>query len=880
MSAKKFTLQNRVTTLLIVFSLLFIAIFTVIQLNNQLNNINRFNSYQANLSSIIVKNNLETVLKQKDDSEYPRYIQSNLDSLVLTRIIKEAVVFNQDRYIIASTINSLTGKYVSFREVAKFQDLESLSLNKWNLTEIDKLDRRLNIYLPLKRNPQEPILLVAKISFSLGNIQEALADVYKQVAFSVTLIILTNILLGYILSKTVIGPIKVLNEVTKIIASGDLSVRTAIDTDDELAELGTTFNYMTEELIKMKSRAENANPLTKRPGNLVTSEEGDKRECTAGEQDVKRDGVPLIINLPPCPSRERGTKGDRVTEAGDDANLANEQALDHACALLRNGKTLAVKGLGGFLLACDATNDAAVKTLRARKHRLAKPFAVMIETIAAAREHCPVGAEEEWLLTSPASPIVLLARRPGSSLAPSVAPGLKYMGVMLPYTPLHHLLMRRTGRPLVMTSGNLSEEPIAKDNDEALTRLNNIADYFLMHNRDIYSRYDDSVTLVASGRTQIVRRARGYAPYPVHLGFDSRPVLACGAELKNTFCLTKDAYAFVGQHIGDMENLETLEHFEQTEALYERLFRVKPEIIACDLHPDYLPTRWAEARAKKDNLPLVHVQHHHAHIVSCMADNGVAEPVIGVALDGTGYGTDGNIWGGEFLLADYRHFERKAHLEYLPLPGGAAAIQRPYRTAIGYLYALLGQDAVKRDLPCLKGVDDIELELIEKQVDRSLNTPLTSSCGRLFDAVSALLGIRREIEYEGQAAIELEMAADDSETGAYPYVVSGENIKLGGLFEAILADLAGRVPAAVISARFHNTVALMVSEVSAQISRETGIRRVALSGGVLQNRWLLGKVLANLEVAGLEPLVHRQVPCNDGGISLGQAVAANYGEGV
>ncbi len=277
MSAKKFTLQNRVTTLLIVFSLLFIAIFTVIQLNNQLNNINRFNSYQANLSSIIVKNNLETVLKQKDDSEYPRYIQSNLDSLVLTRIIKEAVVFNQDRYIIASTINSLTGKYVSFREVAKFQDLESLSLNKWNLTEIDKLDRRLNIYLPLKRNPQEPILLVAKISFSLGNIQEALADVYKQVAFSVTLIILTNILLGYILSKTVIGPIKVLNEVTKIIASGDLSVRTAIDTDDELAELGTTFNYMTEELIKMKSRAENANPLTKLPGNLVISEEIEKR---------------------------------------------------------------------------------------------------------------------------------------------------------------------------------------------------------------------------------------------------------------------------------------------------------------------------------------------------------------------------------------------------------------------------------------------------------------------------------------------------------------------------------------------------------------------------------------------------------------------------
>ena len=462
-----------------------------------------------------------------------------------------------------------------------------------------------------------------------------------------------------------------------------------------------------------------------------------------------------------------------------------------------------------------------------------------------------------------------------------VAPRLKYLGVMLPYTPLHHLLLRETGRPLVMTSGNLTEEPIAKDNDEAVRRLHGVADYFLMHNRDIYSRYDDSVVMVEMEKPRILRRARSYAPYPIHLPFSARPMLACGPELKNTFCLTKDNHAFVGQHIGDMENLETLEHFETTVRLYERLFRIQPEIIACDMHPDYLPTRWAQAEAERHKLPLIPVQHHHAHIVSCMVENGIQEPVIGVAFDGTGYGTDGRIWGGEFMLADYRHFERKAHLEYLPLPGGAAAINKPYRTAIGYIYTLLGTEALRPELPCLTSVDGVEVEVIQRQIDREINTPLTSSCGRLFDAVSALLGIRRQIEYEGQAAIELEMAADEEVIGsAYPFQIEEQGdirvIRLKELLAAIIADLTEGTAIATISARFHCTVAQIIVEVCSRLATETGIRQVALSGGVFQNRLLLRRVATALSAAGLTPIIHAQVPCNDGGVSLGQAVIANF----
>ncbi len=558
--------------------------------------------------------------------------------------------------------------------------------------------------------------------------------------------------------------------------------------------------------------------------------------------------------------------------------------LSETCKLLLAGKVVAIKGLGGFLLACDATNDQAVEQLRHRKRRPFKPFAVMVASVEEARKHCFVSELEGEALMSPQSPIVLMRWRPESTICHAVAPNLKYLGMMLPYTPLHHLLMRQIGVPLVMTSGNISEEPIAKDNDEALRRLFGIADYFVVHNRDIYARYDDSVAIVERGQLQLIRRARGYAPYPIHLRFRARQVLGCGAEEKNTFCLTKDNYAFVSQHIGDMENLDTLEHFENTLHLYKRLFRVQPEVVACDLHPEYLATKYAiELSFKEKGIKLVQVQHHHAHVVSCMVDNGFDGPVIGVAFDGTGYGSDACIWGGEFLVVDYIQSQRLGHLEYLPLPGGAMAIKRPYRTAIGYVIKLLGEETVA-GLGVMKQVDPVEVDVIKHQIKSGLNSPLTSSMGRLFDAVSAMLGVRATVDYEGQAAVELEMVAYEADSrfseGWYPFSIverDGINvIYLNELFAGIVADLYNRLDIPTISAKFHNTVARLILEMCQLISKRTGIKHVVLSGGVFQNRLLLGKVIPLLEAAGFLVLTHRQVPCNDGGISLGQAVVANF----
>jgi hydrogenase maturation protein HypF len=434
-----------------------------------------------------------------------------------------------------------------------------------------------------------------------------------------------------------------------------------------------------------------------------------------------------------------------------------------------------------------------------------------------------------------------------------------------------------------MTSGNLTEEPIAKDNDEAVRRLSGIVDYFLVHNRDIYARYDDSVTIVEGGIPRLLRRARGYAPYPIHLGFISQQILGCGAEEKNTFCLTRGQHAFLSQHIGDMENLETIEHFENTVTLYQELFRIKPVIVAHDLHPDYLTTKYAQELAEKSaDVKLVPVQHHHAHIVSGMVDNGLENPVIGVALDGTGYGTDGNIWGGEFMVADYQQFSRMGHLEYLPLVGGATAIKKPYRIAIGYLQALFKGVEIKSDLPCLSGVGSIEVDVIRKQIDNRINAPLTSSCGRLFDAVSALIGVRSEIEYEGQAAIELEMLAynEIGEADYYPFFIARHDglhiIKLQDLFAAIICDLQDGITQSRISARFHNTIARIVKEMCIIISEGTGIKQVVLSGGVFQNRIIMVKTVKVLQDSGFAVFNHRQVPCNDGGISLGQVAIANF----
>jgi len=601
-----------------------------------------------------------------------------------------------------------------------------------------------------------------------------------------------------------------------------------------------------------------------------------------------------------CP--ECGPQVELVDNQGNPVTpiLSGSNPVAAASQFLKEGKIVAIKGLGGFLLACDATNDTAVKTLRQRKKRSSKPFAIMVTNVDEAKRHCYVSPKEENLLASPQSPIVLMRWREGSSVSREVAPNLRFLGVMLPYTPLHHMLLRDTGLPLVMTSGNLSEEPIARDNDEALRRLSGIADYFLIHNRDIYSRYDDSVAIVERDTSQLIRRVRGYAPHPIHLSFGARQVLGCGAEEKNTFCLTKENYAFLSQHIGDMENMETLEHFDSTISLYKRLFHIESEIVAHDLHPDYLATKYAQELGDS-GLKLIPVQHHHAHIASCLADNGLEGPVIGVAFDGTGMGADGNIWGGEFMVADYRDYKRVGHLEYLPLPGGDAAIKRPCRTAIGYILTLLGENALntviaseakQSRLASIGQVSEVEIEVTKRQIERKINSPLTSSMGRLFDAISALLGIRGEIDYEAQAAVELEMAAhsfviarglDEAIAGNnehYPYrIVAAEGIRivhLKDLLSAVIEDLRQGVSKGRISVRFHNTVAQMVNEICHLIADESGVRQVALSGGVFQNRLLLRKTVSLLESSGFRVFTHRQVPCNDGGISLGQAVIANF----
>jgi hydrogenase maturation protein HypF len=573
-----------------------------------------------------------------------------------------------------------------------------------------------------------------------------------------------------------------------------------------------------------------------------------------------------------CP--KCGPKLSLMDSNGKDVSSDDPLAL--SADLLRAGRIIAIKGLGGFLLACDAGNDQAVSLLRDRKRRF-KPFAVMMASIDEIENHCYVSEAEKNLLISSQAPIVLLRRRPSSILSDLTAPNTTYLGVMLPYTPLHHLLLKTILIPLVMTSGNISEEPIAADNQEAFQRLAGIADYFLIHDRDICSSYDDSVAMVINDRPQVVRRARGFAPYPIRLQFNSSKVLACGAEVKGSFCLTQENHAFLSQHIGDMENLETLEHFKKTVSLYQRLFHIVPDIIAYDMHPDYLSTRYAVDLINASGLRGVPVQHHHAHIVSCMADNGVTEPVIGVALDGTGYGEDGAIWGGEFLIADYSGFQRVAHFEYVPMPGGKAAIEKPYRMALSYLFKVFGDRVFELDLPFLIKIEKEELTLIKQQIESRINTPLTSSCGRLFDAVSATLNIRAESDYEGQAAVELESIADINVDKSYAFEVMEEKIiSFDRMFRDIVEDTRNNVATSIIAGRFHRTIADVILKLSRAIGREKNMNKVALSGGVFQNRLLLELTIKKLEAEGMTVLVHHEVPTNDGGISLGQAVTANH----
>jgi hydrogenase maturation protein HypF len=543
-----------------------------------------------------------------------------------------------------------------------------------------------------------------------------------------------------------------------------------------------------------------------------------------------------------------------------------------AARWLWEGRILAVKGLGGYHLAVRADLQRAVAALRSRKHREDKPFAVMVADLDAARALVRIDPAAERVLTGVHRPIVLLPRRLDARVADAVAPGAHELGVMLPYTPLHHLLAAKLGRPFVLTSGNLSDEPIAHQDCDALQRLGPVADGFLLHDRPIQVRTDDSVVRVFRDRELPIRRSRGYVPSPVTVKWRfPRPVLACGAELKNTFCVAKGSRAFVSHHIGDLENYATLRSFTEGIEHFCRLFAVRPQVVAHDLHPEYLSTKYALER--QDAEP-VGVQHHHAHIASCLADNGVAGPVIGVAFDGLGYGTDGTLWGGELLVADLAEFERAGHLAAVPMPGGAAAVREPWRMAVAYLDAVYGDDVP-------------DLAVVRRQRERwaamvslartGTNAPHTSSAGRLFDAVASILCGRDTAGYEGQAAIDLERRVDRHETGGYavtvkegsPLVITG-----GDLVQAAVKDLANGVGHGRIAARFHNGLARAVIQAVTVLRDRTGLKTVALSGGVFQNTILLERVVTGLERAGFRVLVHSRVPPNDGGISLGQAVVA------
>lgn len=569
-----------------------------------------------------------------------------------------------------------------------------------------------------------------------------------------------------------------------------------------------------------------------------------------------------------------------------------DDPIDAAARQLHAGAILGVKGLGGYHLACDACNSEVVARLRKRKHREAKPFALMVPDLETARQLCMVNAAEAELLQSYRRPIVLLQQQPNGPIADAVAPAHTTLGIMLPYTPLHHLLLHSFAqysshsgqdgqqRPavLVMTSGNLSDEPIAYRDDDALERLLSIADGLLLHNRAIHMRCDDSVARVVGKETQFLRRSRGYTPEPIVLGSSCPlPLLACGGHLKNTFCLGKGRQAFLSQHIGDLENLETLRSFRDGIEHHKGLFGIAPQAVAYDMHPEYLATKYA----LDTDLPhKIAVQHHHAHIASVLAEHQLAGPVIGIAADGTGYGSDGAIWGCEILAADLTEYTRLAHLAYVPLPGGEQAVRQPWRMAAVHLSQAYGDDFMKLPISAVQQLNVRQWHTLTQIIARGINTPPTSSLGRLFDAVAALLSIQRQVLYEGQAAIELEAmaAGETSPTESYPFTLhSGQPALLDvrPLIRAIVEDLMRGVPLPHISTRFHRSIALLLAAACEYAREQTHISTVALSGGVFQNRLLLTMLLSTLQKRAFDVYTNRLVPPNDGGLSLGQlAVAA------
>ncbi len=570
--------------------------------------------------------------------------------------------------------------------------------------------------------------------------------------------------------------------------------------------------------------------------------------------------------------------GHRLRARPDDPIL-------HTARMLRGRAIVAIKGLGGYHLACDPFDEQTVRTLRGRKVRQDKPFALMARDLEQVRELCHVRPEEEALLTSPARPIVLLERRADSGIAETVAPRQSTLGVMLAYTPLHHLLMADAGIPLVMTSGNNSDEPIAYRDEEAFEQIGEIADFFLVHDRPIHMRTDDSVLRVAGRGRYPIRRSRGYAPAPLAVAEEfGRHVLACGGELKNTFCVAKERHVFLSHHIGDLENYETLTSFREGVEHFCRLFDVQPKLVAYDLHPEYLSTKYAR-ELEEAGLPAVGVQHHHAHVASCLADNGrpAEERVIGVALDGTGHGTDGAVWGGEFFEGSIEEgFARRGHLEYAPMPGGSAAIRQPWRMALAQLVALDGEEETLRlPLAVVRRAGERNARLVARLMEHGLNTPPTSSAGRLFDAVAAMVGVpgTQRTTYEGQAAVELELAADGPANRGYPFRLQPEGrgwiVETREIIRGVVEDLLAGRATGEISSRFHRTMAEVVVAGCERSRQAGGTTAVALSGGTFQNMLLLNQVVRLLEEKGFEIYPHRRVPTNDGGLALGQAILAD-----
>ncbi|MEY3869105.1 MAG: Carbamoyltransferase HypF [Cyanobacteriota bacterium] len=577
-------------------------------------------------------------------------------------------------------------------------------------------------------------------------------------------------------------------------------------------------------------------------------------------------------------------------------NIANFQTISR---FIKKGFILGIKGIGGIHLVCDATNEKAVKTLRKRKKRYDKPLALMARDIFIIEEYCPVSETEKKLLNSPIAPIVLMKIKGNKKVASSVAPGQNTLGFMLPYTPLHHLILTDIDFPLVFTSGNFSDEPQCIDNEETRSKLHSIADYLLLHNREIVNRVDDSVMRVVNNKSQVLRRARGLAPSPLRLppGFEKvPPLIAMGGELKNTFCLVKDGEAILSQHLGDLENPIAFQSYQDTLNLYLKLFQHQPGAIALDLHPEYLSTKLGKELAFANNLKIYHIQHHHAHIAACMAENNIpldAKPVLGIALDGLGYGRDGTLWGGEFLLASYRDFQRLATFKPVHLIGGQQAIYQPWRNTYAHLITYFSWAELRekyQDLEMIKFLDQKPHQILHQMIQKGINSPLASSVGRLFDGVAAAMGICREnCSYEGQGAMEMEALVDEgilnnNEITGYPFTIVTTDkkkinpelyIDLQTFWLSLLEDLVQEVSHPMIAAKFHKGLGSTITSLAQQLCQENAIEQVVLTGGVFQNRILLEQVSQDLTQGGITVLTHHLVPANDGGISLGQAAIAS-----